>query len=120
MIENFNFNIPKHQFSNTWKYENQFVKYSEHLTIYKDNIEQYNATSSESPSERCTCFKLQRERRELKSERERNLQELQDSIRRAKEDCVHQVELERLKMKQLEEDKHRLQQQVGLKYVLPL
>uniref|UniRef100_A0A8C2P7U5 Centrosomal protein of 120 kDa n=2 Tax=Capra hircus TaxID=9925 RepID=A0A8C2P7U5_CAPHI len=57
---------------------------------------------------------LQRERRELKSERERNLQELQDSIRRAKEDCVHQVELERLKMKQLEEDKHRLQQQVEL------
>ncbi|XP_012583500.1 PREDICTED: centrosomal protein of 120 kDa [Condylura cristata] len=55
---------------------------------------------------------LQRERKELKSERERNLQELQDSIRRAKEDCVHQVELERLKMKQLEEDKHRLQQQL--------
>ncbi|KAJ8777455.1 hypothetical protein J1605_014838 [Eschrichtius robustus] len=56
---------------------------------------------------------LQRERRELKSERERNLQELQDSIRRAKEDCVHQIELERLKMKQLEEDKHRLQQQLN-------
>ncbi|OWK11925.1 CEP120 [Cervus elaphus hippelaphus] len=56
---------------------------------------------------------LQRERRELKSERERNLQELQDSIRRAKEDCVHQVELERLKMKQLQEDKHRLQQQLN-------
>eukprot|EP00070_Physeter_catodon_P016853 XP_023975640.1 centrosomal protein of 120 kDa isoform X3 [Physeter catodon] len=56
---------------------------------------------------------LQRERRDLKSERERNLQELQDSIRRAKEDCVHQVELERLKMKQLEEDKHRLQQQLN-------
>ncbi|KAG8516692.1 Centrosomal protein of 120 kDa [Galemys pyrenaicus] len=55
---------------------------------------------------------LQRERKELKSERERNLQELQDSIRRAKEDCVHQVELERLKIKQLEEDKHRLQQQL--------
>eukprot|EP00069_Balaena_mysticetus_P015179 bmy_09010T0 len=56
---------------------------------------------------------LQRERRELKSERERNLQELQDSIRRAKEDCVHQIELERLKMKQLEEDKQRLQQQLS-------
>ncbi|KAF4014856.1 hypothetical protein G4228_006162 [Cervus hanglu yarkandensis] len=56
---------------------------------------------------------LQRERRELKSERERNLQELQDSIWRAKEDCVHQVELERLKMKQLQEDKHRLQQQLN-------
>lgn len=47
-------------------------------------------------------------------ERERNLLELQDSIRRAKEDCVHQVELERLKMRQLEDDKVRLQQQVGL------
>ncbi|XP_023599159.1 centrosomal protein of 120 kDa isoform X1 [Myotis lucifugus] len=57
--------------------------------------------------------KLQQERRELKSEREQNLQELQNSIRRAKEDCVHQVELERLKIKQLEEDKHRLQQQLN-------
>ncbi|KAK2507418.1 hypothetical protein MC885_014461, partial [Smutsia gigantea] len=59
-----------------------------------------------------TESELQRERKELKSERERNLQELQDSIRRAKEDCVHQVELERLKIKQLEEDKHRLHQQL--------
>uniref|UniRef100_A0A8I5N7L1 Centrosomal protein of 120 kDa n=1 Tax=Papio anubis TaxID=9555 RepID=A0A8I5N7L1_PAPAN len=57
---------------------------------------------------------LQREKKELQSERQRNLQELQDSIRRAKEDCIHQVELERLKIKQLEEDKHRLQQQVEL------
>ncbi|XP_036884685.1 centrosomal protein of 120 kDa isoform X2 [Sturnira hondurensis] len=60
-----------------------------------------------------TESELQRERKELKSERERNLQELQSSVRRAKEDCVHQVELERLKMKQLEEDKHRLQQQLN-------
>ncbi|KAM8776918.1 centrosomal protein of 120 kDa [Rhynchonycteris naso] len=60
-----------------------------------------------------TEAELQKERKELKSERERNLQELQNSIRRAKEDCVHQVELERLKIKQLEEDKHRLQQQLN-------
>ncbi|XP_006081156.1 centrosomal protein of 120 kDa isoform X4 [Myotis lucifugus] len=60
-----------------------------------------------------TESELQQERRELKSEREQNLQELQNSIRRAKEDCVHQVELERLKIKQLEEDKHRLQQQLN-------
>ncbi|KAI5272763.1 hypothetical protein MUG91_G151n15 [Manis pentadactyla] len=60
-----------------------------------------------------TESELQRERKELKSERERNLQELQDSIRRAREDCVHQVELERLKIKQLEEDKHRLHQQLN-------
>ncbi|CAO2594050.1 Centrosomal protein of 120 kDa [Lemmus lemmus] len=59
-------------------------------------------------------MELQRERKELQSERERNLQELQDSVRRARDDCVHQVELERLKLKQLEEDKHRLQQQVEL------
>ncbi|XP_060233247.1 centrosomal protein of 120 kDa isoform X2 [Meriones unguiculatus] len=56
---------------------------------------------------------LQRERKELQLERERNLQELQDSVRRARDDCVHQVELERLKLKQLEEDKYRLQQQVN-------
>lgn len=56
---------------------------------------------------------LQRERKELQLERERNLQELQDSVRRARDDCVHQVELERLKLKQLEEDKHRLQQQLN-------
>ncbi|XP_049729513.1 centrosomal protein of 120 kDa [Elephas maximus indicus] len=56
---------------------------------------------------------LQREKKELQSERERNFQELQDCIRRAKEDCVHQVELERLKIKQLEEDKHRLQQKLN-------
>ncbi|CAO2594051.1 Centrosomal protein of 120 kDa [Lemmus lemmus] len=58
-------------------------------------------------------MELQRERKELQSERERNLQELQDSVRRARDDCVHQVELERLKLKQLEEDKHRLQQQLS-------
>lgn len=68
---------------------------------------------SKPTSYRRTCCQVQRERKELKLERERNLQELQDSIRRAKEDCVHQVELERLKMRQLEEDKLRLQQQVG-------
>ncbi|XP_051019125.1 centrosomal protein of 120 kDa [Acomys russatus] len=56
---------------------------------------------------------LQRERKEVQLERERNLQELQDSVRRAKDDCVHQVELERLKLRQLEEDKHRLQQQLN-------
>lgn len=58
-------------------------------------------------------MELQRERKELQSERERNLQELEDSVRRARDDCVHQVELERLKLKQLEEDKHRLQQQLN-------
>ncbi|XP_052011142.1 centrosomal protein of 120 kDa isoform X2 [Apodemus sylvaticus] len=56
---------------------------------------------------------LQRERKELQIERERNLQELQDSVRRARDDCVYQVELERLKLKQQEEDKQRLLQQLN-------
>ncbi|NXA39784.1 CE120 protein, partial [Eudromia elegans] len=55
---------------------------------------------------------LQRVKKELQAEYERNMQELQDSVRRAKEECVHQVELERSKIKQLEEDKLRLQQQL--------
>ncbi|XP_062456187.1 centrosomal protein of 120 kDa isoform X3 [Rhea pennata] len=57
---------------------------------------------------------LQRVKKELLAEHERNMQELQDSVRRAKEECAHQVELERSKIKQLEEDKLRLQQQVEL------
>ncbi|NXP40004.1 CE120 protein, partial [Leiothrix lutea] len=55
---------------------------------------------------------LQRVKKELQAEHERNLQVLQDSLRRAREECAHQIELERSKIKQLEEDKHRLHQQV--------
>ncbi|NXK99118.1 CE120 protein, partial [Mesembrinibis cayennensis] len=55
---------------------------------------------------------IQRVKKELQAEHERNLQELQDSVRRAREECAHQVELERSKIKQLEEDKLRLQQQL--------
>ncbi|NXK10973.1 CE120 protein, partial [Herpetotheres cachinnans] len=55
---------------------------------------------------------LQRVKKEVQAEHERNLQELQDSVRRAREECSHQVELERSKIKQLEEDKLRLQQQL--------
>ncbi|XP_032646655.1 centrosomal protein of 120 kDa isoform X4 [Chelonoidis abingdonii] len=57
---------------------------------------------------------LQRVKRELQAQHERNFQELQDSVRRVKEECAHQVELERSKIKQLEEDKVRLQQHVEL------
>lgn len=49
----------------------------------------------------------------MQAEHERVLQELQDSVRRAREECAHQVELERSKIKQLEEDKLRSQQQVS-------
>ncbi|NWW48403.1 CE120 protein, partial [Pedionomus torquatus] len=55
---------------------------------------------------------IQRIKKELQAEHERNLQELQDSVRRAREECAHQIELERSKIKQLEEDKLRLQQQL--------
>ncbi|NWS75495.1 CE120 protein, partial [Crotophaga sulcirostris] len=55
---------------------------------------------------------LQRVKKELQGEHERNLQELRDSVRRAREECAHQVELERSKIKLLEEDKLRLHQQL--------
>ncbi|XP_074851108.1 centrosomal protein of 120 kDa isoform X2 [Carettochelys insculpta] len=55
---------------------------------------------------------LQRTKRELQGQHERNVQEVQDSVRRVKEECAHQVELEKSKMKQLEEEKVRLQQQI--------
>ncbi|XP_056659935.1 centrosomal protein of 120 kDa isoform X5 [Monodelphis domestica] len=55
---------------------------------------------------------LQRKKKELHLDHERSLQELQDSIRRIKEECTHQVDLEIAKMKQLETEKQRLQQQL--------
>ncbi|NXP55906.1 CE120 protein, partial [Heliornis fulica] len=55
---------------------------------------------------------LQRLKKELQAEHERKLQELQDFVRRAREECAHQIELERSKIKQLEEDRLRLQQQL--------
>ncbi|NWU33950.1 CE120 protein, partial [Hylia prasina] len=55
---------------------------------------------------------LQRVKKELQAEHERNLQVLQDSLHRAREQCAHQLELERSKIKQLEEDKLRLHQQL--------
>ncbi|NXF37865.1 CE120 protein, partial [Nyctibius bracteatus] len=57
-------------------------------------------------------IRLHRVKKELQAEHERNLQELQDSVRRAREECAHQVELERSKIKQLEEGKLCLQQQL--------
>ncbi|XP_018426560.1 PREDICTED: centrosomal protein of 120 kDa [Nanorana parkeri] len=57
-------------------------------------------------------IELKKARAELQLECDRSIQERQDSIRRVREDCLHQIEMERLKAKQLEEDKLRLQQQV--------
>nr|XP_020646317.1 centrosomal protein of 120 kDa [Pogona vitticeps] len=55
---------------------------------------------------------LQRLKKELQTEHERNRQELEDAMRRIKEECAHQVELERSRIRQLEEDKVRLHQQL--------
>ncbi|XP_043916700.1 centrosomal protein of 120 kDa [Protopterus annectens] len=56
-------------------------------------------------------LELHRQRKELQTDHERGLREVQDTIRRVKEDCAHQLELERSKIKQLEEEKGRMQQQ---------
>uniref|UniRef100_A0A8C5MXZ6 Centrosomal protein of 120 kDa n=1 Tax=Leptobrachium leishanense TaxID=445787 RepID=A0A8C5MXZ6_9ANUR len=55
---------------------------------------------------------LKKLKTDLQLDCERGVQERQDSIRRVREDCIHQIELERSKTKQLEEDKLRLQQQL--------
>lgn len=50
----------------------------------------------------------------MRVEHEFSMRELQDTTRRLHEDCAHQVELERSKFRQLEEDLVRHQQQVGV------
>nr|XP_014352195.1 PREDICTED: centrosomal protein of 120 kDa [Latimeria chalumnae] len=55
---------------------------------------------------------LQRLKKELQADHERSVQELRDTTRRLQEDCTHQVELEKSKVKQVEDDKLRLQQQL--------
>ncbi|XP_065600391.1 centrosomal protein of 120 kDa [Cyrtonyx montezumae] len=55
---------------------------------------------------------IQSIKKELQAEHEQNKQEIQDSVRRTREECAHQVELERSKIKQLGEDKLRMQQQL--------
>ncbi|NWH71143.1 CE120 protein, partial [Piaya cayana] len=59
-----------------------------------------------------TEAELQRVKKELQAEYERNLQEVQDSMRRAREECAHQVNLEKSKTKQLEDDKVHLHKQL--------
>ncbi|KAL7885082.1 hypothetical protein AOLI_G00078520 [Acnodon oligacanthus] len=57
-------------------------------------------------------METQRLQRETRAEHEFSMRELQDTSRRLREDCAHQVELERLKVRQLEEDLARQQQQL--------
>uniref|UniRef100_A0A8C2KSA4 Centrosomal protein of 120 kDa n=1 Tax=Cyprinus carpio TaxID=7962 RepID=A0A8C2KSA4_CYPCA len=58
-------------------------------------------------------METQRLQRELRSEHEFSLRELQDSGRRLREDCTHQVELERSKVRQLEDQLAQQRQQVN-------
>lgn len=50
----------------------------------------------------------------MRVEHEFSMRELQESSRRLREDCAHQVELERSKVRQLDEDLARQQQQVSV------
>ncbi|XP_058624191.1 centrosomal protein of 120 kDa-like, partial [Onychostoma macrolepis] len=55
----------------------------------------------------------QRLQRELRAEHEFSLRELQDGGRRLREDCAHQVELERSKVRQIEDLLAQQRQQVN-------
>ncbi|XP_078253137.1 centrosomal protein of 120 kDa [Rhinoraja longicauda] len=57
-------------------------------------------------------IELQRLQKELQDDHDRKLREMQDTTRRSTTDAAHQVELERLKFNQLQDDKLRLQQQL--------
>ncbi|XP_059825647.1 centrosomal protein of 120 kDa isoform X2 [Hypanus sabinus] len=59
-------------------------------------------------------MELHRLRKELQDDHDRNLREMQDNTRRSIADAAHQVELERSKLNQLQDDKLHLQQQVEL------
>ncbi|XP_053480962.1 centrosomal protein of 120 kDa isoform X3 [Ictalurus furcatus] len=61
-------------------------------------------------------METQRLQREMHVEHEFSMRELQDSTRRLREDCAHQVELERSKVRQLEEDLVKHQQQGRLQW----
>uniref|UniRef100_A0AAY4D0E6 Centrosomal protein of 120 kDa n=1 Tax=Denticeps clupeoides TaxID=299321 RepID=A0AAY4D0E6_9TELE len=51
--------------------------------------------------------------REMRAGHESSMRDLQDNSRRLREDCAHQVDLERSKVRQLEEENARLQQQLS-------
>ncbi|KPP68982.1 centrosomal protein of 120 kDa-like [Scleropages formosus] len=57
-------------------------------------------------------MEMQRLQKELKAKHELSMREVQESSRRLREDCLHQVELERSKVRLLEEERSRLQQQI--------
>ncbi|XP_006812274.1 centrosomal protein of 120 kDa-like [Saccoglossus kowalevskii] len=51
---------------------------------------------------------------DLQRDYERKLAEIKDASHRMKEDCIHQVEMERSKVRDLEEQKQRLQEQLTM------
>uniref|UniRef100_A0A673ZJI0 Centrosomal protein of 120 kDa n=1 Tax=Salmo trutta TaxID=8032 RepID=A0A673ZJI0_SALTR len=57
-------------------------------------------------------MEMQRLQREMRAEHELNMCKLQESGRRLREDCAHQVDLERSRVRQLEEERGRQQQQM--------
>uniref|UniRef100_A0A4W5R657 Centrosomal protein of 120 kDa n=1 Tax=Hucho hucho TaxID=62062 RepID=A0A4W5R657_9TELE len=63
-------------------------------------------------------MEMQRLQREMRAEHELSMCKLQESGRRLREDCAHQVDLERSRVRQLEEERGRQQQQVELERTL--
>ncbi|XP_064830686.1 centrosomal protein of 120 kDa [Oncorhynchus masou masou] len=57
-------------------------------------------------------MEMQRLQREMRAEHELSMCKLQESGRRLREDCAHQVDLERSRVRQLEEERGRQQQQM--------
>ncbi|KAM9545673.1 centrosomal protein of 120 kDa isoform 2-T2 [Salvelinus alpinus] len=57
-------------------------------------------------------MEMQRLQREMRAEHELSMSKLQESGRRLREDCAHQVDLERSRVRQLEEERSRQQQQM--------
>ncbi|XP_023857697.1 centrosomal protein of 120 kDa isoform X2 [Salvelinus sp. IW2-2015] len=57
-------------------------------------------------------MEMQRLQREMRAEHELSMSKLQESGRRLREDCAHQVDLERSRVRQLEEERGRQQQQM--------
>nr|XP_046202483.1 centrosomal protein of 120 kDa isoform X2 [Oncorhynchus gorbuscha] len=57
-------------------------------------------------------MEMQRLQREMRAEHELSMCKLQESGRRLREDCTHQVDLERSRVRQLEEERGRQQQQM--------
>uniref|UniRef100_A0A8C8GWL9 Centrosomal protein of 120 kDa n=1 Tax=Oncorhynchus tshawytscha TaxID=74940 RepID=A0A8C8GWL9_ONCTS len=57
-------------------------------------------------------MEMQRLQREMRAEHELSMCKLQESGQRLREDCTHQVDLERSRVRQLEEERGRQQQQM--------